>query len=187
MQKLRTAELLHPRVSLWTMDEHRLGLKPVVRRLWAPTGKPLIRPVHPRYEWLYLYAFVCPESGASRFWLVPEVSKAAYQAVLAAFARSVEAGPDHHVLLVQDGAGFHVPSPSGWPDGLEIITLPPYAPELQPAERLWTLTDMPLANICFDSLEALKEALGQQCAWLETQFDLLTRHTLFHWWPLCRN
>ena len=187
MEQLRQAELLHPRVSLWTMDEHRIGLKPILHRRWAPTGQPLICPVHPRYEWLYIYAFVCPESGESRFWLLPEVSGLAYQLVMTAFAASVGAGPEHHVLVVEDGAGFHVSAEGGLPDGLERVTLPPYAPELQPAERLWQLTDATVANQCFDDLNALIDVLGQQCAWLETQPDLLSQHTLFHWWPLCRN
>ena len=43
MEQLRLAELLHHRVSLWTMDEHRIGLKPILRRVWAPTGQPLIQ------------------------------------------------------------------------------------------------------------------------------------------------
>ena len=187
MEQLRLAELLHPRVSLWTMDEHRIGLKPILRRVWAPTGQPLICPVQPRYEWLYIYAFVCPESGESRFWLMPEVSKVAYQAVMTAFAQSVGAGTDHHVVVVEDGAGFHVCDDDGWPAGLQRVTLPPYSPELQPAERLWALTDATIANTWFGSLDVLTEVLGKQCAWLETQWDLLTRHTLFHWWPLCRN
>jgi len=187
VERLRAAELLHPRVSLWTMDEHRIGLKSIRRRIWAPTGQPLTCPVHPRYEWLYVYAFVCPETGESRFWLVPTVNQMAYQAVMTAFAHSVNAGPDHQVLVVEDGAGFHVPAPQGHPPGIETIRLPPYSPELQPAERLWALTDAPIANHCFSSLDTLTDALGQQCAWLETQADLLTRHTLFHWWPLSRN
>ncbi len=33
--------------------------------------------------------------------------------------------------------------------------LPPYSPELQPAERLWPLVDAPIANRTFDSIEEL--------------------------------
>ncbi|WP_175607335.1 transposase, partial [Deinococcus marmoris] len=106
---------------------------------------------------------------------------------VAAFAASLGAGPDHQVLLVEDGAGFHVPPVEGHPPGIETITLPPYSPELQPVERAWNLTDRPLANRCFDSLDELQDVLGRQCAWLETQPDLITQHTLFHWWPLCTN
>lgn len=187
MEQLRSAELLHPRVSLWAMDEHRLGLKPILRTMWAPTGKPLVCPVQPRYEWLYIYAFVNPETGESRFWLVPEVTKVAYQLVMDAFATSVGAGEDHHVLVVEDGAGFHVPPAEGHPPGLQTITIPAYSPELQPVERLWDLTDERVANRWFETMEDFTDAVAQQCAWLETQPDLLTQHTLFHWWPLLRN
>ena len=73
-ETLRHAERLRPWVSLWTMDEHRIGLYPNLQRMKAPTGQPLVCPVYPRYEWLYMSAFVCPESGHSHFWLMPEVS-----------------------------------------------------------------------------------------------------------------
>ena len=169
------------------MDEHRLGLKPILQKAWAPTGQPFICPVHPRYEWLYIYAFVNPQTGESRFWMVPTLNQQAYQVVMDAFARSVEAGPDHHVLVVEDNGGFHVPAQQGHPLGIEIVRLPPYAPELQPVERVWQLTDATIANTCPENLDALETVVGQQCAWLETQPDLITQHTLFHWWPLCRN
>ena len=174
-------------MSLWCLDEHRLGLKPIRRRVWAPTGQPFTCPVKPAYEWLYLYAFVNPETGQSRFWLVPVLNKQAYSAVMTAFAHSVGAGADHHVLVVQDGAGFHVPATQGQPPGIQTVTLPPYAPELQPAERLWALTDATVANRTFDTLDDFSDVLAERCAWLETQPDLLTQHTLFHWWPLSTN
>lgn len=169
------------------MDEHRVGLHPILRAAWAPKGVPFVCPVNTQYEWVYIYAFVNPESGESRFWLVPVLNKQAYQAVLNAFAESVGASEKHHILLVEDNGGFHVPSESGNPSGLEIVRLPPYSPELQPTERAWQLTDQPLVNKSFDSLEELLEILGERCKELENRPDLITEHTLFHWWPLCRN
>jgi hypothetical protein len=32
------------------------------------------------------------------------------------------------------------------PEGLPLVPLPAYSPELQPAERLWPLPDEPLVN-----------------------------------------
>ena len=52
------------------------------------------------------------------------------------------------------------------------------------AERLWRLTDEPLANRVFDTLADLQEVLSERCAYLRTQPDLITQYTLFHWWPL---
>ncbi len=33
--------MIHPtaRLTIWAEDEHRFGLPPVIRRLWAPKGQ----------------------------------------------------------------------------------------------------------------------------------------------------
>ena len=170
------------------MDEHRIGLHPILKPIWAPRDQRLVKTVNPAYEWIYLYAFVCPESGQSRYWIVPEVTRAAYSKVMSAFAESVQAGKKHHVLVVEDNAGFHGYNEGDEsPEGIEVVRLPPYSPELQPVERMWELTDQTIANKCFKSIKELIEMLGRQCMLLETQLDRVTRQTLFHWWPLLMN
>ena len=65
------------------MDEHRIGLKPILRRVWAPKGQRPIALGHHRYKWLYLTAFVPPTSGEV-FWYVSNgVSKPFFAALLA--------------------------------------------------------------------------------------------------------
>lgn len=86
------------------MDEHRVGLQPILRRVWARKGERLRVPVRPRYEWLYVYAFVCPETGETEFWLAPSVSSAWFTEIVSAFLR----GREHAVMLVLDQAGWHV-------------------------------------------------------------------------------
>ncbi|MEO0803269.1 MAG: hypothetical protein AAFY57_13440, partial [Cyanobacteria bacterium J06642_2] len=56
--------------------------------------------------------------------------------------------------------------------------------ELQPAERLWSLIDEPLANRDFKCLEALEQVLAQRCRYLSAQMsDFIQGLTDFHWWP----
>jgi hypothetical protein len=47
-------------IEVWAMDEHRLGLKPVQRRVWAQQAEPPIAAVKWRFQWLWLYGFVHP-------------------------------------------------------------------------------------------------------------------------------
>ena len=89
-------------VELWAMDEHRVGLKPILRRVWARRGERPQVVVRPRYAWLYVSAFVCPETGQSEFWLVPSVNTESFQLVLARFLSKREAS----VMLVLDQAGL---------------------------------------------------------------------------------
>ena len=46
--------------ELWAEDEARLGLKPVMRRVWAPVGKRPVARFKRGYKWTYLYGFVRP-------------------------------------------------------------------------------------------------------------------------------
>src|SRR5690606_6352116 len=144
-QRLRAEEEAHPdaEVELWAMDEHRLGLKPVLRRVWTPPGEAPIAVVDPGYEWLYVAAFVHPESGTSSFWLLSGVSGPVFDLLLKAFAEEQGVGRRKRILLVLDQAGWHGSSEVELFPGLTLIFLPAYSPELQPAERLWPLVDEP--------------------------------------------
>ncbi|WP_287245117.1 MULTISPECIES: transposase [unclassified Okeania] len=49
-------------------------------------------------------------------------------------------------MLVIDQAGWHTSHSLKIPEGLDFIYLPAKSPELQPAERLWPLTNEVVAN-----------------------------------------
>jgi hypothetical protein len=165
------------------MDEHRVGLKPILRRVWARRGQPLRAVVRPRYQWEYVYGCVAPERGTTHGLLVPTVNTAAFSAALANFAHDQGVGPTKQIVLVLDGAGWHSGTAVRVPDGLHLVPLPPYSPELQPAERLWPLVNEPLANRAFDSLAALDTVLGERCVYLADHPELVRGYTAFHWWP----
>jgi len=168
------------------MDEHRLGLIPILRRVWAPRGRRPRAVVRPRYQWLYQVGFVHPESGRTSFWLVPHLDAAIFNAILAAFVEEQGFGERKRLLLVLDGAGWHTAREVHTPPGTTLILLPPYSPELQPAERLWPISNEPLANRCFASLADLEAALARRCCEITELQDHIRRLTFYHWWPSTR-
>jgi transposase len=91
--------------------------------------------------------------------------------------------PDKHIILVLDGAGWHVAKDLEVPEGVELMFLPPYSPQIQPAERLWPLTNEPIVNEYFETLEELDEVLAERCRILADDQDQIRAHTLFEWWP----
>jgi transposase len=115
--------------------------------------------------------------------LLPTVSVAAFNRALAAFAHDTGAGPTKRVVLLLDRAGWHVSRKAEVPDGLHLIFLPPSSPELQPAERLWPLTNEPVANRHFADLDTLEEVLAERCRTLLAQPETIRAHTRYHWWP----
>ncbi len=170
-------------VEAWAFDEHRLGLKPILRRVWAPRGERPKARARPRYQWLYLYAYVQPQTGAVEWLIANTVNTGIMNESLRLFAKSVGAGTDRIVVLVMDNAGWHRARDLAVPDGVHIEYQPAYTPELQPAERLWPLTNEAVANRSFPSLEPLGEVIANRCRQLSDQPDTIRHHTHFNWWP----
>ncbi len=170
-------------VEVFASDEHRLGLKPVTRRVWAPVGERPIAPGHHRFDWLYVTAFVSPASGET-FWYVHDgVSKPFFAALLETFAREAGAGARRTIVLVLDNAGWHGEAGLDVPDGVRLVFLPPYTPELQPAETLWALVDEPIINKHVATIDELDDIIGQRCAALANERDAIKSRAGFHWWP----
>jgi hypothetical protein len=53
VQKIRD-KFPNSKVEFWFFDEHRVGLKPIIRKVWATIGERPSALVQHRYEWLYV-------------------------------------------------------------------------------------------------------------------------------------
>jgi hypothetical protein len=174
----------HPEaaVELWAQDEARLGLVPIVRRVWTERGNRPLAPSRRRYEWVYVYGFVHPTSGRVEWLLLPTVDTELFQLALDYFAEAVGAGPRKHVVVVIDRAGWHLSKGIRVPEAVHLLPQPAYSPELQPSERLWPLLREAVANRDMRDLDDLEDALVDRCRQLDNDADTVRRHTLFDWW-----
>lgn len=111
-------------VEVFATDEHRLGLKPVTRRVWAPVGERPVADGHHRFEWLYVTAFVSPATGETFWYLTDGVSKPMFEAVLALFAREAGAGRARRLVLALDQAGWHGQAGLAVPAGVRLVFQP---------------------------------------------------------------
>jgi transposase len=105
---------------------------------------------------------------------------------LAAFAQQAGAGPDKEIVLVVDRAGWHRSHRLVIPPHLHLVPLPPYTPELQPAERFWTYSTTPLVNRRPADLDELDSLQLDRCAALQTDPALvktIQSATYYHWLP----
>lgn len=135
----------------------------MVTRVWAPRGQRPTAWVRPRYQWLYVYAFVRPTMGQTWRCLVPTVSTDAFARALAEFAHDEGIDAAHRAVIALDGAGWHGAAALVIPEGLHLVPLPPASPELQPAERLWPLVDEVIANRTFVDVTELEAVLVTRC------------------------
>ena len=184
-QEVKTVQAAHPDadVEAWAMDEHRIGLKPVLRKVWIPQGEQPLASVNWRFEWLWLYGFVHPNSGNTYWWLLPYVRIDLFNRVLADFAKHFGVGKHKRIVLTIDQAGWHTSKQVEVPEGIHLLLMPSHSPELQPAERLWPLTNEPIANKFFETLDELAQVLVERCRTLLKRPQLIAALTNFHWWP----
>ena len=170
-------------MTVWAEDEHRLGLIPIVRRVWASRGTRPVAPSDRRYQWLYVYGLVRPTTGETWWCVLPTVSAVAMTAALAAFARDTGIDAAHRAVLVWDGAGWHTSAKVEIPVGIDVVALPAASPELQPAERLWPLVNEAVANRRFADLDALMTVLTDRCRTLHADRPRVRALTRYAWWP----
>ena len=154
-----------------------------MRRVWAPRGRRPTAQVERRRTWLYVYGFVRPATGATWWCLLPTTNAAAMSAALAECARDEGLGPGRRAVLVVDRAGWHTAEELVVPEGVHLAFLPPYSPELQPAERLWPLLDEPIANRAVAGLDELTDVLAARCRTLRAAPGTVQAHCHFAWWP----
>jgi Winged helix-turn helix len=117
----------HAIIELWAVDEHRIGLKPILHKVWTLPTLPGRRPQRPtapvqhRYDWRYLVGFVHPASGRTHFHLATSVSIPLFAVELEAFARAAGAGPKKQIVLLLDRAGWHASVRLRVPDHVHLI------------------------------------------------------------------
>lgn len=145
-------------LELWAMDESRFGLQTITRRrLTLPGIKPIGRYQH-RYENFYVYGAVAPRTGDGLFHAKLSMQQADFQTFLDDFAAHF---PDTYNVMLVDNAKSHHATALTLPPNVALLFLPPYAPELNPVERVWQAIKDQLAWFCFDDLFALQDHLAQ--------------------------
>lgn len=161
----------------------RSGLKTVLRRVWARRGTTPEVNAEYGYEWTYLYGFVRPATGETWWFILPSVNTALFNLALAEFAAAQGLGPERRIVLLLDGAGWHRGGGVVVPEGLHLVPLPAYSPQLQPAERLWPLANEAVANRAFDTIGEIEDALAARCRTLSEQPEPIRELTCFYWLP----
>ena len=144
------------------MDEARFGQKGRTTHRWWMKGQRPPGIADRRFASAYICAAVRPSTGEDFALVLPWVSAAAMSTFLAGFAETVPA--DTHVVMVLDQAGWHGAKDLVVPDGLTLVSLPSYSPELNPVERIWlSLRERYLSHRLLADDEAVVDACCQ--AW----------------------
>ncbi len=128
----------------------------IQRRVLTLTGiKPLL-PYQHRFENFYLFGAYSPISGDHFTLELPYCNTENFQLYLDAFSKQT---PEEFKIIVLDNGAFHHSKALIIPQNIALLFLPPYAPELNPAEKLWRHLKDRLANMLFKTLDELSDNL----------------------------
>ncbi len=154
-------------------DELRLGLRGTSRRVWGRRGVKVRQRLQLKYDWWYLFAAVDGRAGTVSWTWVDSMKAADLVPVMEALRANAPLD-----ARVWDGASSHRDD-AVRAVGIPLIALPPYSPELNPAERLVeevrrhvegcvyaTLADKVAAvNAFLDDLDADPARVRRLCGW----------------------
>ena len=86
------------------------------------------------------------------------------------------------IVMVMDQAGWHLAGDLIVPQNMRLVFLPPYSPELNPAEHLWdSLREECFANHVFSNLDAVESVLTSGLVALEADSIRTQSMTGFKW------
>ena len=138
-------------------DEAGFGRINKPKRCWCRKGKRPSVPCHHIREYRYAFGAVDPKDGESLFLVMPQCNTACMNIFLRELSRMF---PEDYIVLAADGAAWHKAKGLMIPSNIEIITLPPYTPEMNPIEQVWKeLRTRGFRNEIFPSLEKVMDRL----------------------------
>jgi len=107
----------------------------------------------------------CPATGQTVGLLSPHLNTDVVNCFFEQFAKEVDSKV--HVVMFWDQAGFHTARKLRQPPNLTLIPLPPYCPELNPIENLWSyLRSHHWSNRAYRDYDDLRHAACK--AWQHT-------------------
>ncbi len=168
------------KVRLMFQDEARFGRINSPQSCWAPPGVRPSVPCHMVREYTYAYAAVSPSDGVLVYlvlslWSMPHA--------MSLFISEVSLRhPNEFIIMVMDKAGWHKAKDLKVPQNMRIIFLPPFSPELNPAEHLWEeIREKWFPNQVFNSLSGVVNVLVDALDSLEQSPEKVASIAGFDW------
>ena len=151
----------------------RYGMMSNFRRSWSVVGMRAVLPQKQAFDNSYLFTAISPLSGDSFHLLgFDDMNTDAEYIFLTELKKQ---HPDQHIIVVMDNAPCHRSLILHMIEGLTVIKLPPYSPELNPVERFFEEIRRSTANEIFDTLEAIEERITQAVNdWTKEKLKQLT-------------
>lgn len=146
------------RLKILFEDEAVFGLFTDVYKVWCRVGRrPIVKKQQSR-QYINVFGAVCPATGQTQAMSSPVVNTEAMNVFLKIIS---EANEGYEVVVFMDRAGWHTANALDVPENVHIEYLPPYSPQLNPAEHIWEYLRMYwTGNRYYNILDDLVQTIG---------------------------
>jgi transposase len=160
-------------------DEARFGRISDLFSCWAPEGVRPIMQAQIIRQYTYVFGAVCPHDGESFSLILPYADSEAMEIYMKGLSEQYS---QYRLILVMDQAAWHRTDNLKKFENIRIIYLPPYSPEVNPAEHLWEhIREKYLRNGSWLSMEVLEDLLEESLRLVEKSKQIIQGVVGFHW------
>ena len=110
------------------------------------------------YKYFWIWGSFSPITGDAHYMINDGVFKNAFCAYINDLATYK---PRELKILIIDNAAFHSTQDIQIPENILLLPIPPYSPELNPAEKMWQYFKSKIAMKIYDLIDVLEEKLTQ--------------------------
>lgn len=143
--------------NLYFEDESRFGLFTRVGKMLTAKSVQPICPYQHKFKNTYLFGAFSPITGDSLLLELPYCNTDMFQYFLEQLS---EQKPEELKFIILDNGAFHKAKRLIIPDNIILIFLPPYSPELNPAELVWKYIKSFIVNKTFKTLQDLSNEIS---------------------------
>ncbi len=133
--------------------------------MFTKNGKALcaigVKPICPFqqvFKSTYLFGAFSPVNGSKFLLELPFCNTQSFQVFLDEFSSQE---PEEFKLIVLDNGAFHKTKSLKIPSNICLLFLPPYSPELNPAEKMWAIIKRNFTNQLFKDLDQISEFISK--------------------------
>lgn len=144
-------------VNIYFQDESRFGLMTIQRRSLTIKGVKPITPYQHKFQNFYLFGAYSPVTGNHFTLELPYCNSDCFQQYLDEFSKE---DPSEYKAIFLDNGAFHKAKNLKVPHNIGLFFLPPYSPELNPAEKIWRYIKDRIANTAYETLDLLSDKVA---------------------------
>jgi transposase len=141
-------------VNAYVQDESRFGLFTRNGKALTAKGVKPICPFQQVFKSLYLFGAFSPITGDKFLLEMPECNANTFQIYIDEFSKQK---PEEYKIIVLDNGAFHKAQSLIIPENIALIFLPPYSPELNPAENMWAILKRGFTNKLHKTLDQVSD------------------------------